>query len=406
MQNKTIEDLIEIISGMTQGKFVFEIQNTDRNLMFSLGKQCLRQIPFTDRQYELAKRKILDYKDQFEANGIDGVEEKMLNLRQPLRSIDRSKTISLVEQNDQTMIAVRFPFAKNMIKYIEILNSIHKNKGYDKANKTHFITPTEKNIYRLIGNFQKANFEIEESLLEQYRKLLEMKENKNKHVPGVYGLQLKNLHNKAFDYAVSSIGEPSLDNLALYKDRQEILGINYFDEDDLQQSIHKLQPLTKKIINRSKQNILVNSLKYTVDNVVESVLELHRFPLLVIIPDNDDSVECLQNVYECFKGIVLDESCSVMFRKDNKNQIDRNFNSFIKQKNLNNSLAKNSKIVYISNNKIPKPLLVSDWKPSAVLMYGSRRTNMKLDSYVSECDLVMHYDSDSTPFRYQDIEEV
>ena len=247
MQNKTIEDLIEIISGMTQGKFVFEIQNTDRNLMFSLGKQCLRQIPFTDRQYELAKRKILDYKDQFEANGIDGVEEKMLNLRQPLRSIDRSKTISLVEQNDQTMIAVRFPFAKNMIKYIEILNSIHKNKGYDKANKTHFITPTEKNIYRLIGNFQKANFEIEESLLEQYRKLLEMKENKNKHVPGVYGLQLKNLHNKAFDYAVSSIGEPSLDNLALYKDRQEILGINYFDEDDLQQSIHKLQPLTKKL---------------------------------------------------------------------------------------------------------------------------------------------------------------
>ena len=406
MKQETAEDLIEIISGMTQGKFVFEIQNTDRNLMFSLGKQCLRQIPFTDRQYELAKRKILDYKDQFEANGIDGVEEKMNNLRQPLRSIDRSKTISLVEQNDQTMIAVRFPFAKNMIKYIEILNSIHKNKGYDKANKTHFITPTEKNIYRLIGNFQKANFEIEESLLEQYRKLLEMKENKNKHVPGVYGLQLKNLHNKAFDYAVSSIGEPSLDNLALYKDRQEILGINYFDEDDLQQSIHKLQPLTKKIINRSKQNILVNSLKYTVDNVVESVLELHRFPLLVIIPDNDDSVECLQNVYECFKGIVLDESCSVMFRKDNKNQIDRNFNSFIKQKNLNNSLAKNSKIVYISNNKIPKPLLVSDWKPSAVLMYGSRRTNMKLDSYVSECDLVMHYDSDSTPFRYQDIEEV
>ena len=406
MKQETAEDLIEIISGMTQGKFVFEIQNTDRNLMFSLGKQCLRQIPFTDRQYELAKRKIIDYKDQFEANGIDSVEEKMLNLRQTLRSIDRSKTISLVEQNGETMIAVRFPFAKNMIKYIEILNSIHKNKGYDKANKTHFITPTEKNIYRLIGNFQKANFEIEESLLEQYRKLLEMKENKNKHVPGVYGLQLKNLHNKAFDYAVSSIGEPSLDNLALYKDRQEILGINYFDEDDLQQSIHKLQPLTKKIINRSKQNILVNSLKYTVDNVVESVLELHRFPLLVIIPDNDDSVECLQNVYECFKGIVLDESCSVMFRKDNKNQIDRNFNSFIKQKNLNNSLAKNSKIVYISNNKIPKPLLVSDWKPSAVLMYGSRRTNMKLDSYVSECDLVMHYDSDSTPFRYQDIEEV
>ena len=406
MKQETVEDLIEIISGMTQGKFVFEIQNTDRNLMFSLGKQCLRQIPFTDRQYELAKRKILDYKDQFEANGIDGIEEKMLNLRQPLRSIDRSKTINLVEQNGETMIAVRFPFAKNMIKYIEILNSMHKNQGYDKANKTHYISPTEQNIYKIIGNFQKANFEIEESLQEQYRKLIEMKENKKNYVPGIYNLKLENLHSKAFDFAVSSIGEPSLDNLALYKDRQEILGINYFDENDLTESVNKLQPLTKKIINRNKKNILINSTRFTINNIVESVLELHRFPLLVIIPDDDNSTECLQDVYECFKGIVLDESCTVMFRKDNKDHTDRSFNTLIKQNKLNNSLAKYTKIVYISNNKIPKPLLLSDWKPSAVLMYGSKRTNMKLDSYINECDLIIHYDSDSTPFGYQDIEEI
>ena len=406
MKQETAEDLIEIISGMTQGKFVFEIQNSDRNLMFSLGKQCLRQIPFTDRQYELAKRKILDYKDQFEANGIDGVEEKMNNLRQPLRSIDRSKTITLVKQDNQTMIAVRFPFAKNMIKYIEILNTLHKNKGYDKANKTHYVEPTEKNIYKIIGNFQKANFEVEESLQEQYGKLLEMKEKENDYVPGIYGLKLKNLHNRAFDFAISNIGEPNIDNLALYKDRKDVVGLEYFDEDDLQHSVNKLQPLTKKIVRRSKTNILINSTRYTVNNIVESILELHRFPLLVVLPDNDDSAECLQDIYECFKGIVLDESCSVMFRKDNKTELDRNFNRLIKQNNLNNSLANSSKIVYINNSKIPKPLLTSNWKPSAVLMYGSRRTNMKLDQYINECDLVIHYDSDSTPFMHRDIEEV
>ena len=406
MKQETIEDLIEIISGMTQGKVVFEIQNNDRSLMFSLGKQCIRHIPFTDRQYELAKRKILDYKDQLEANGIDNVEEKMNTLRHPLRSIDRSRTIKLVEQDDQTMIAVQFPFAKNMIKYIEILNSLHNNKGYDKSNKIHYVTPNEKNIYTIVGNFQKANFEIEDTLKEQYRKLLEMKENKDKYVPGIYSLKLKNLHDRAFDFAISSIGQPSIENLALYKDRQDILGIDYFDEDDLAESVNKLQPLTKKIINRSKQNILVNSNKYTIDNVVESILELHRFPLLIIIPDDTDSIECLQDVYECFKGIVLNESCAVMFRKDNKHETDRSFNAFVKEKNLNNSLAKDSKIVYINNNKIPKPLLASEWKPSTVLLYGSKRTNMKLDPYVNECDLVIHYDSDSTPFSYRDIEEV
>jgi len=406
MKHQTVEDLIEIISGMTQGAFVFEIDKSDKNLIFSLGKQCLRQIPFTDRQYELAKRKILDYKDQLQQNGIDNIEEKMSNLRLPLRSIDRSKTITLVKQDNQTMIAVRFPFAKNMIKYIEILNTLHKNKGYDKANKTHYVEPTEKNIYKIIGNFQKANFEVEESLQEQYGKLLEMKEKENDYVPGIYGLKLKNLHNRAFDFAISNIGEPNIDNLALYKDRKDVVGLEYFDEDDLQHSVNKLQPLTKKIVRRSKTNILINSTRYTVNNIVESILELHRFPLLVVLPDNDDSAECLQDIYECFKGIVLDQSCSVMFRKDNKTELDRNFNRLIKQNNLNNSLANSSKIVYINNSKIPKPLLASNWKPSAVLMYGSRRTNMKLDQYINECDLVIHYDSDSTPFRHQDIEEV
>lgn len=406
MKIQTAEDLIEIISGMTQGNYTFKIDPSDKNLMFSLGKQCLRQIPFTDRQYELAKRKILDYKHQLEQNGFDNINETIDNLRQPLRSIDRSKTIRLVEINDDLKIAVRFPFAKNMIKYIEILNQLHKNKGYDKANKTHYIDPTEKNIYKIVGNFQKANFEIEDSLEKQYRKLLEMKQNEKGYVPGIYGLQLKNLHNKAFDYAISSIGQPSLENLALYKDRQEIFGLDYFDEEDLNESVKHLQPLTKSIINRKKQHILVKNTKYTINNLAESILELHRFPLLVVLPNDDDSLDALQTVYECFKGILLDESCTVMFRKDNKNELDRRFNDYIKEKNLNNSLAKSTKVVYISNNKIPKPLLVSDWKPSAVLMYGSRRTNMKLDSYVSECDLVMHYDSDSTPFRYQDIEEV
>ena len=406
MNSNTVEDLIEIISGMTEGKFVFSIQNTDRNLIFSLGKQCLRHIPFTDRQYELAKRKILDYKDQFEANGIEKIEEKMNNLRQPLRSIDRSRTIRLVEQNDQTMIAVKFPFAKSMIKYIDILNKMHNNKGYDKANKTHYIQPTEKNIYKIVGNFQKANFEMQEDLKEQYRKLLKMKQQENDHVPGIYGLKLKNLHDRAFDYAISSIGEPSLENLALFKDRQEMLGLNYFDEEDLQQSVNKLQPLTKNIINRNNQNILVKNTKYTIDNVAESILELHRFPLLVVIPDDDDSLDVLQNVYECFKGIVLEDSCSVMFRKDNKNGLDKRFNDYIKDKRLNNSLANSSKIVYISSNKIPKPLLASNWRASAVLMYGSRRSNMKLDAYINECDLIIHYDSDSTPFRFRDIDEV
>ena len=407
MNQQTVEDLIEILSGLSNLNCKFDIQSSDQNLMFSLGKQCIRQIPFTDRQYDLAKRKILDYKNQLQENGITHIEEKMNRLRHPLRSIDRSRTIKIENYEGLPMIAVRFPFAKNMIKYIETLTAIHKNKGYVKQTKTHYVRLTEKNIYKVVGNFQKANFEIEESLKETYRKLLEMTENKKNFVPGIYGLKLKNLHNKAFDYAISSIGEPNIDNLALFKDRQDVIGLDHFDESDLTESVNKLQTLTKKLIHRKKYNVLINSTKYSFNNVVESILELHRFPLLVILPDTDESLTALGTVYESFKGIVLDDSCTVMFRKENKTELDKQFNQYIKQKNLNNSLANSSKIVYINNNKLPKPLLASDWKPSAILlMGGSRRISMKLTALTNECDLVIHYDSDKGMFGYQDIEEV
>ena len=57
------------------------------------------------------------------------------NLRLPLRVIDRSKTISLVEREyidlfgnvKTTMIAIRFPYSNKMIKYIEFIKLLQKN---------------------------------------------------------------------------------------------------------------------------------------------------------------------------------------------------------------------------------------------------------------------------------------
>ena len=53
---------------------------------------------------------------------------------------------------------------------------------------------------------------------------------------------------------------------------------------------------------------------------------------------------------------LLNESCSVLFRLDNDAD-GAEFNQYIKRNNLNNLVDNNTKIVYISNNKIPKPML-------------------------------------------------
>jgi hypothetical protein len=286
-----------------------------------------------------------------------------------------------------------------------MLNSMHKNKGYDKANKTHYISLNEKNLYKIVQNFKQANFEIQQELLDTYDMLENMNNNKDKYMPGIYQMKLQNLHNKAIEYAISSIGEPDVDNLALYKDRQQLLGIQHFDDADLQQSLKNLQPLTKRIIQRTQTQIFINKNEFTTNNVVESLLELHRFPLLVVV-NKDDPLDGVHCITRAFNNIFDYKDFSVLFREENSSPEGREFNNYVKQNYLNNSLAISSKIVYINNNKLPKPLVQSEWQASAVLLLGSYRTNMKLDGYISTSDLVIHYDDQPSMFGQGFIEKI
>jgi hypothetical protein len=391
----TIEDYIEILSGVvTHDDQVlgFTINSNDQSLIFSLAKQCIRGTALTDRQFELAKQKIVEYKDQFYKKGFD--ELTIENLRQPLREIDRSKWI----KNNNTHISIRFPFTKKMIKYIEFLQNIGDQRLYDKKNKIHYVELNETNIYTVIDKFKNANFDIDDNLKIIYENILHMKNKKEEYAPGIFGLKLKNLHNKAIDYALSSIGEPDIENLARYKDKQEALGIVHFDEDDLLKSLNATQPLTRRIVYRKNRHVFIDNNEFTIDNVVESLLELHRFPILVMLPDNESSLDLMHLVQKSFKNIIPTENITNLFRKDNTTPTNIEYNNYIQENKLNNSLANSTKLVYTSNNKIPKSLMQTDWIPSVAINLESKRLQSLVDHYLNDLDLVIHYDNISTPW--------
>jgi GH25 family lysozyme M1 (1,4-beta-N-acetylmuramidase) len=109
-----IEDYLETLANFqnNQGTIPFVIERSDYNLITSLGRQTLRGIGLTDRQYELVKQKLLHYKNQFEANGYENIQLDFENLRTPIRSIDRSRWIKIVDIEDQKYLGVRFSFNK------------------------------------------------------------------------------------------------------------------------------------------------------------------------------------------------------------------------------------------------------------------------------------------------------
>ena len=76
--------------------FGYDMRTSDAKILKSIAKQLSKKIPMTDRQYELAKTKLLEYKDQFVKNNID-IESAIQNLAYPLRKIDRSHTLKIIQ---------------------------------------------------------------------------------------------------------------------------------------------------------------------------------------------------------------------------------------------------------------------------------------------------------------------
>ena len=400
----TIEDCIEALAG-THEHIVCskEIEFSDKGLIYSLARQTVRGTAYTDRQCELAISKATHYKSILEEVDID-VTTSVTQLRMPLRSIDRSRWIKLknIEQSlitfnkpDEQYIAVRFSFQKNLISALENINS--KPIHYDKINKTHYFEYNERTLHNVVSALTNKGFEIQPELQERYEILEMMNNNKKNYVPGIYSLKLKNLHAKAIDYAISTIGSPDVDNLAMYKDRDQLLGITHFDEDDLNNSIRKLTTLSQKIVKRKSSNILINSDEHVFDRVAESILELNRYPLLVVLNDESE-LENLQKVHQSFRNIFSNDDFCSLYRKENISPGNTEFNEYIKQNKLNNSLAIKSKVVYTSINKMSKVMLKSEWRPQAAILMGSRRST-KVDQFLQELDLVIHYDTDVSPFR-------
>ena len=389
---KTCEDCLELLIGLHTGP-KFDVESPDVNFLGSIARQTFRGIGFTDRQYEAVKEKLTGtYRSQFVEHNID-LNECIKTLRVPLRKLDRAKWIKVIDNGqDEPYIGVRFVFSKKLIAKKENLKNKVVHLGYDKIEKVHSFQLTESAIYQIIEEFKNSHFDIEDQLLNQHRKITEIMQNKNDYIPGIYNFNLKNLHQNGVNYVVSALGEPTPNNLYKFYDRRELLGLSHFDQNDLEQTLKSLLPLTKRLIQREQTHVLVKPSEFTIHNLVETILELFRFPLVIVLNEKYARDE-LYEFNRAFNGIIPSDNMSVMFRLENKEPDAVEFNRYIKENNLNNPVDKNTKIVYISNNKVPKPLLTSDWVPITGITTESRQPP-KIETYLGALDLVMHYDND------------
>ena len=379
----TVEDYIEVLAGVQSGGDSINLEKSDYNLISSLARQTFKGIAYTDRQFDLAKNKITYYKDQL--NLTEFLVNDLDKLRMPLREIDRSRWIKLEATSKGESIAVRFTFQKKLITALEKLST--RPYHYDKVRKIQYFDYSEKALFDIVSAFKDRNFDVEPRIQDMYNKIEAF--DKEESVPGLYNYKLKNLPESGLKSIVNELGNPSLDNLMLYKDRSLKYGIDV----DYKGETNSLEA---RIATRREPNVSLDSTTMNIDTVLLALENLKRHKLLILVAsgDNNSTYDDVVQIHEYVKNLIQPSEVSVSFRLDNVSD-GLEFNRYIKKECINNKVDKDTKVVYNLNNKLPKPLYSSNWIPDAIILLNSNgyiATRKVLDCYPN-VDLVIHFNN-------------
>jgi hypothetical protein len=338
-------------------------------IYFSIYKQITRGVGITDRQYALVLKKIQEYTD---------VDD--LPTRTPLRSIDRSKYITIIDNIEDTVyesykdnwkwIKVRFPFSKKDIAKVDSIGISHNEYYHKKGSHEHYYKFTSKNVYKIINVLKNRNFKIEDTLFEYYEKIND-----------VVNVKFDVYENCIPDTVKKELSE--LSNLQ-HADRGLRYGYNTPPTDS--------DTITNIIAYRQDIEVCLDPKKYKVQDIIETVNLLDRFPLLVLI-DEDTSYIQLKQIHSEVSKIIDNKHQSVLFRIDSKDANNAPVNDYIKDNHLNNWVDNETKVVYIKKSKLPKVLLQSNFKPMCTLSKTSTRCNKNVKTYMETfCDCILYHD--------------
>lgn len=388
----TVEDYIEILAGIQSGGTAIKLERSDYNLITSLARQTFKGVAYTDRQFELAKKKIHQYEKQLKAQGFLINEDDYKTTRLPLREIDRSRWIKIVDNIDGAtehksskapFIAVRFSFQKKLIGALEKLRltSYH----YDKKLKIQYFEYNEQNLFKIVSAFADKNFDIDPQVQTLYDKIMLF--TRENTLPGVYSGKLKNLPEVAVEMIESELGSPTPENYILYKDRSLKYGLHI--DDTYETDTNSLE---YKISHRQNSNVSIDSKLTTLGDLLITLENLKRTKTLILLANKEDSFyDQIVEVHQHFRNLVNPEQVAVTFRLDNKDD-GLEFNNYIKKQGINNTVDSNTKIVYNIDNKMPKPLFKSGWIPDTILVLGA--SGFVAKRKVLDCfpgvDLIIH----------------
>lgn len=357
------------------------IPSKDRKILASLVRQITHGNFLTENQGNLLVKIFQENKSLLPSVNIN--QNNLIDApvwSENFRIINQIRKIFMSTVNEPTLV-VEYTYNKKIKQILSDLNKLIQGQVQTQAR--YCVMPlTEKNIYNVVKALKNYNFQIDPKIWNFYQEIsVILQESKNQ-------FDVFSLENEKYKKIISDeVGEISNNNLTLLNDRRLAFQYQIFEK-------NSEKSLANSLANRENIRAYVNDNLYSLEEVIKSLIELKRFPVLFIFNGHDIKETTLnfEKMEKSLKNLGISE-VGIYFRFDNTTDANKNFNNKISEFNYNQYLAEDTKVVGITNNKLPKFLINSSWYPKSVISFSNNFKNNKTSMYCDAVDLIVYYNS-------------
>ncbi len=383
----TIDHLLIELYNIGVEKLDTSVPVRDKKILSSLARQIISGHFLTENQSKLLVKILKENYNSVQlayGSEVPSLEEPTWS--SPFRVIEQLRKI-FISRDVEKHILIEFTYNKKLRQVVTELNKVIDGQMISVNSKQYAIPLTEKNIYNVIKTFKPYKFDVDQNLLVFFEEISEIIK-KQENVFDVFNLK----NEKLIHAIISDIGDISEDNLLLLNDRRFKYQYQVFPK------IHE-KSLSVAIAQRTAPRIWIDSNVTPFDEVIQSLIVLKRFPLLFVFDGHNskESIENLKKIANSLEKNNIAEGTGIYFRFDNSSPNDKEFNSLIAGLGYNTMLTKDTRVVGISNNKLPKFMINSPWRPNSVISFSNNFKNNKTSIFCDDVDLTIYY-NERKPF--------
>jgi hypothetical protein len=382
----TIDNLLTSIINYSSPPIEEQISPRDSKVLRSLALSATNQQFLTENQAKLLM-KILKENSAKIPEFTESIDEALAEptWSKNFRKIDHVKKFFIGKNQDSDFIlVVEFTFSSELRKLLAGISKSLENFSASTNGKFNTADLTEKNLVILYEALEPHGFDIDESIKNHYKTIKSWTEQTIRDQFLIGNIEYKNFHQAITD----DLGISTSIDQNIINDRS--IRYQYF----LENAKNHGENLVENIANRASSKIWISKEEHNLNEVIGSLVNLHRLPLLVVF-DNVVSEKYYQNLKllsDALENNGITDRIGIYFRLPS-DSTGKQFNQFIADKEYNYNLDSSTQVAAVMSGKLPKFFLKSPWCPMSVLALDTKMglRHGKISVYSNRCDLVIEW---------------